>query len=149
MKTLLFILFTILPFTLSAQFTVKAFRTTDEYNRKVIRIEVKNTSNYDLRIRNRVGGGPENGTLLFFSSTKEIENNASFSFYPNPFEPKLSKLRNVIIEKGKTEKADISLDEVANDIPIDKKIYLLGHIEYSFLHGDYELKWKDIELEVE
>ncbi|MDR0395662.1 MAG: hypothetical protein LBH77_10935 [Tannerella sp.] len=148
MKTLLFILFTILPFTLSGQFTIKAYKTTDEFNRKVIRIEIKNTSNYDLIIYNRVGGGPENGTLLFFSSTKKIENHASFAFYPNPFEPKLSKLRNVIIEKGKTEKADLSLDEGANYFPIDKKIYLLGHIEYSILHGDYALKWKDIELEV-
>jgi hypothetical protein len=148
MKTLLFILFTILPFTLSAQFTIKAYKTTDEYNRKVIRLEIKNTSNYDLIIYNTVFGPGDNGTLLFFSSTKKIENNSSFAFYPNPFEPKLSKLKNVIIEKGKTEKADFSLEAVANDVPIDKKIYIVGHIEYFLLYGDYALKRKDIELEV-
>lgn len=143
MKTLLFILFTILPFTLSAQFTVKAFKTTDQYNRKVIRIEIKNTGNQDLRIRNATSG-PENGTILHFSTSKKQETNAFFSFQLNPMEDR----RYTNIQKGKAEKIDVPLNEVSNNIPIDKDIYLLGHIEYYFPE-DNERHIKEIAIKVE
>ncbi|SFK63814.1 hypothetical protein SAMN05216357_10438 [Porphyromonadaceae bacterium KH3CP3RA] len=143
MKVLLSVLFTILPFTLSAQFSVMAYKTTDQYNRKVIRIEIKNTGNQDLRIRNATSG-PENGTILHFSTTKKQERNVFFSFHPDPTEHR--KFR--VIEKGKSEKVDAPLNEVSNNIPIDKDIYLLGHIEYYFPE-DNERHIKEIAIKVE
>ncbi|RNC63643.1 hypothetical protein D7D25_15380 [Proteiniphilum sp. X52] len=116
-----------MPLSLPAQFTVKAYKTTDQYNRKVIRIEIKNTGSQDIRIRNAIIG-LENGTLLHFSTSKKQENNAFFSFHPNPMEQR----KYTIVKKEKTEKVDVRLNEVANYIPIDKDIYLLGHIEYYF-----------------
>lgn len=144
MKTLLFILFTILPFTLPAQFSVKAYKTTDEYNRKVIRIEIQNTGNQDIRIRNATSVSPGNGTILHFSTSKEQENNAFFSFHPNPME----QSRYTVIKKEKTEKVDAPLNEVANNISIDKDIYLLGFIEYILSDGN-ELQIKEITIKVE
>ncbi|RNC63644.1 hypothetical protein D7D25_15385 [Proteiniphilum sp. X52] len=132
-----------MPCTLPAQFTVKTYKTTDQYNRKVIRIEIKNTGSQDIRISNAIIG-LENGTLLHFSTSKKQENNAFFSFHPNPMEQR----KYTIVKKGKTEKVDVPLNEVANYIPIDKDIYLLGHIEY-FLPDDSRLQIKEIAIKVE
>jgi hypothetical protein len=143
MKTLLFILFTFLPFTLSAQFTVKAYKTTDQHSRKAIRIEIKNTGNKDVEIRNRNSILSNNGTILHFSTSKKQENSAFFSFQPNPIEDR----KFIVIKKGETEKVDVPLNEIANYISIDKNIYVLGYIEY-FLSDDNKLQVKDIAIEV-
>lgn len=153
MNKLLLILFAMLPFTLSAQFTVRAYRTTDNYKRKVVRIGITNTSDFDLLIYNTTE--VTNGTSLYFSPTKKIEDSGGsfpFSFFPDPFESKLSKIVNVIIEKGEIKKADYDLDYIGEFIPIDKKIYLLGYIDY-FLLKDRKIiqhrKLRSIEIEVE
>ena len=145
MNKLLLILFAMLPFTLSAQFTVKAYRTTDDYKRKVVRIEITNTSDFDLVIRNTTS--LSHGSMLYFSPTKKIVNNVDFSFLPDPFEKDFSKRRLIVIKKGEMKKADYPFDYIREYIPIDKKIYLLGHIEY-YLNWN-ELKSKHIEIEVE
>ena len=146
MNKLLLILFAMLPFTLSAQFTVKAYRTTDDYKRKVVRIEITNTSDSDLVIRNQTS--VSDGSMLYFSPTKKMEDRgAFFSFLPDPFEKDFSKRRLIVIKKGEMKKADYPFNYIREYIPIDKKIYLLGHIEY-YLNWN-ELKSKHIEIEVE
>ncbi|MDO5665022.1 MAG: hypothetical protein Q4G63_07175, partial [Bacteroidia bacterium] len=75
MKRLIIILFISLPFTLSAQIEVKAYKTTDQYNQDVIRIEIKNTGHYTISIRN--GGNlftPFQQTTIYFLSPEERQN---------------------------------------------------------------------------
>lgn len=145
MNKLLLILFAMLPFTLSAQFTVKAYRTTDDYKRKVVRIEITNTSDFDLVIRNTTS--LSHGSMLYFSPTKKIVNNVDFSFLPDPFEKDFSKRRLIVIKKGEMKKSDISLEYIKRYIPIDKKIYLLGYIEYSSKESGLDSKHIEIEVE--
>ncbi|SFK63876.1 hypothetical protein SAMN05216357_10441 [Porphyromonadaceae bacterium KH3CP3RA] len=141
-KVFLFLLACI-PLSLSAQFTVKAYMTTDQYNRKAIRIEIKNAGSQDLMISNSISG-PENGTILHFSTSKKQETNAFFSFQLNPMEDR----RYTNIQKGKAEKIDVPLNEVSNYIPIDKDIYLLGRIDYS-LRDNKGFQTKEITIKVE
>lgn len=141
-KVFLFLLACI-PLSLSAQFTVKAYMTTDQYNRKAIRIEIKNAGSQDLMISNSISS-PENGTIFHFSTTKKQERNVFFSFHPDPTEHR--KFR--VIEKGKSEKVDAPLNEVSNYIPIDKDIYLLGRIDYS-LRDNKGFQTKEITIKVE
>ena len=146
MNKLLLILFAMLPFTLSAQFTVKAYRTTDDYKRKVVRIEITNTSDSDLVIRNQTS--VSDGSMLYFSPTKKMEDRgAFFSFLPDPFEKDFSKRRLIVIKKGEMKKSDISLEYIKRYIPIDKKIYLLGYIEYSSKESGLDSKHIEIEVE--
>lgn len=136
------------PFVLSAQMEMKAYKTRDQYNKEVIRMEIRNTGNSSIRIRNgsHFNEFSTNGTFFYFMTTQEKKLNkksdiAYFGFYPNP----LKFDKNIFMKKGETIYMDIPLVQTIKEIPDDKKIHLLGTINWV-LCASKKMQYKNVDI---
>ena len=142
MKKLLIISILFLPFALFAQLEVKAYKTRDQYNKEVIRMEIKNITDNTIVVLNGLHFNEFdfNGTTVYFLNSeekaqkKEPEITSLFPFYPDWFEANPGKLRKVFIKKGETRYCDypIRKDEIVSK---EKKIYLIADIDYIYPGG--------------
>lgn len=148
MKKTLIAFIALMPTLLWSQIDITAYKTTNTNKEDIIRIKVRNTGNSSIQIRNgsHFNEFSTNGTFFYFMTTQENKLNkksdiAYFGFYPKP----LKFDKNIFIKKGETISMDIPLAQIIKEIPDDKKIHLLGTINWV-LCASKKMQYKNVDI---